>query len=119
MRKVLLFTIAVACSACDEEPKAVKATPASIERGKALYVEHCALCHGKDADGRGVRRSGLVGKPVDFTSRAWRKGVGRQEVEKAIREGKPGTSMASWQSLDDQAIHDLASYVLSVAEGTP
>jgi len=35
-----------------------KATPASVEHGKALFAERCACCHGKDGHG-----GGPVGQP--------------------------------------------------------
>jgi mono/diheme cytochrome c family protein len=80
-------------------------------------VEHCALCHGENADGRGQRREGLTGRPVDFTSAAWRASATPEGVFTVIRDGKPGTSMPAWRSLDDRSIEDLTAYVLSVREG--
>jgi high-affinity iron transporter len=88
-----------------------------VARGRELYLQNCALCHGTRADGRGVRQSGLVGKPVDFTSRAWRTRASRKQTEQVIRDGKQGTSMAAWKTLGDVAIRDLTSYVLSVSGG--
>ena len=113
-----LIMMLLACWGCESRPVAELAEPASVARGRALFVQHCALCHGEGADGRGVRQSGLVGKPVDFTSRAWRQRTNRVDVEQVIRDGKPPTSMAAWRVLGDESIHDLASYVLSVS-GAP
>ncbi len=31
----------------------VKATPESVEAGKRLFVTQCAMCHGKEGDGKG------------------------------------------------------------------
>ena len=36
----------------------VKATPESIAHGKKWYGYDCAMCHGKDGDGKGERGSG-------------------------------------------------------------
>jgi mono/diheme cytochrome c family protein len=88
-------------------------------RGRVLFQEHCALCHGVRADGRGVRQRGLVGKPVDFTSQGWRRSADPEAVFAAIRDGKTGTSMASWKLLGDDAIADLTSYVVSVSVEGP
>jgi mono/diheme cytochrome c family protein len=93
--------------------------PASRARGRTLFREHCALCHGERADGRGVRRQGLVGTPADFTSPGWRERAEAGRVFQTIREGSPGTSMAAWRVLGDDAISDLTSYVLSVREEGP
>ena len=85
-------------------------------RGRALFVTHCALCHGERADGRGVRRSGLVGTPTDFTSPAWRRGRSPAEIFDIVANGSEGTSMPAWLALDVQALWDVTAYVLSVAE---
>jgi high-affinity iron transporter len=114
-----LTIMLLACWGCNDPPAERAADPASIARGRELYVQNCALCHGMRADGRGVRKSGLVGKPVDFTSRGWRMRSGREQTERVIRAGKQGTSMAAWKALGADAIGDLASYVLSVSEAAP
>ena len=54
-------------------PERTLASPEARERGRALYLQHCALCHGDRADGRGVRRQGLNSPPRDFTDPAWRR----------------------------------------------
>ncbi len=47
----------------------VESTPASIEAGKTLYgATDCALCHGKDGDGKG-----LMAKDVNMNVHDWRK----------------------------------------------
>ena len=111
----------IAFSACKTRHPVSDATlrsPEARARGRALFVEHCALCHGQNADGRGLRREGLTGTPADFTSAGWRAAATPDEVFDTIREGKPGTSMPAWRSLDDRDVADLTAYVLSVhAEG--
>ena len=111
----------IAFSACRDESRVSQATlrsPEARARGRSLFLEHCALCHGEDADGRGRRSEGLTGKPADFTSSAWSASVTPDGVFATIRGGKPATSMPAWRSLDDRDIADLTAYVLSVhAEG--
>jgi len=94
-------------------------SPVSRAHGRRLFVESCALCHGENADGHGQRREGLIGRPADFTSGEWRASATPDKVFSAIREGKPGTSMAAWRSLDDRDIADLTAYVLSVHDEGP
>jgi len=86
------------------------------ERGRALFLEHCALCHGDRADGRGVRRQGLSSQPRDFTDPAWRARVSPRHVFYVIREGSAGTAMPAWKALDDEQTWDLAAYLLAVGE---
>lgn len=96
-------------------PEERLASPEAHTRGRSLYVRHCALCHGIDADGQGTRREGLSTRPRDFTSAAWRREATPRLVFFAIREGVAGTAMPGWRSLTEAEAWDLAAYVLSVA----
>jgi cytochrome c oxidase cbb3-type subunit 2/cytochrome c oxidase cbb3-type subunit I/II len=109
----------IAFSACRSERHVTEATlesPEARAHGRALFVAHCALCHGANADGHGQRREGLTGRPVDFTSAAWRASATSESVFTVIRDGKPGTSMPAWRSLDEGSLADLTAYVLSVRD---
>jgi mono/diheme cytochrome c family protein len=44
----------------------VKATKASIQKGKEIYEKKCALCHGVRGDGEGPTSAGLNPKPTNF-----------------------------------------------------
>ena len=111
----------IAFSGCRHESRvseAVLRSPQVRARGRQLFVEHCALCHGENADGQGRRREGLTGKPADFTSASWRASATPDGVFTVIRAGKRGTSMPAWPLLSDPEVADLTAYVLSVqAEG--
>jgi mono/diheme cytochrome c family protein len=87
------------------------------ERGRVLFLEHCALCHGERGDGRGRRREGLEGRPADFTSEHWRRRMSPRLVYHAIREGVRGTPMPSWKVLEPEQTWDLVAYVLSLRSG--
>jgi mono/diheme cytochrome c family protein len=107
----------IAFSGCKHDGRVSESTlrsPEARARGGQIFLEHCALCHGADADGRGRRREGLTGSPTDFTSAVWRASATPDGVFTVIREGKHGTSMPAWPSLDDRDVADLAAYVLSV-----
>lgn len=97
-------------------PEQQLASPAAQRRGRHLFLEHCALCHGENADGHGVRREGLSVPPRDLTSVAWRRETSPRHVYFAIREGVRGTPMPSWKALDEHELWDLVAYVLSVSE---
>jgi high-affinity iron transporter len=94
-------------------PEERLASAQARERGRALFAEHCALCHGERADGRGVRREGLSTRPRDFTDPAWRLRTSPRAVFVAIREGVPRTAMPSWKSLDSEQTWDLVAFLLS------
>jgi high-affinity iron transporter len=107
-------------SACSRGEPAGAAPPvAGIEaraRGRALYLAHCALCHGETGDGQGVRRVGLSGPPASFRSPSWRRTATPARVFAAIRGGRPGTSMAAWTYFDDAQTWDLVAYLLALAD---
>lgn len=86
------------------------------KRGRLIFEQHCALCHGARADGNGVRSKGLSGKPANFTSTDWRNSVTPISVFRVVSEGKRGTSMPAWPTLTDDQKWDVIAYVLSVAE---
>jgi len=44
----------------------IKATKASIQKGKNIYEKKCALCHGVKGDGKGPASAGLNPKPTNF-----------------------------------------------------
>ena len=100
-----------------EIPNARLASVEAKTRGRQLFIEHCALCHGERGDGRGVRREGLTRPPRDFTSGTWRESTSPRHVFYAIREGLPATPMASWKALSEQDAWDMTSYVLSLGDG--
>jgi len=107
----------IAFSGCRHESRMSETalrSPEARARGRQLFLEHCALCHGENADGNGRRREGLTGRPADFTSAGWRDSATPDGVFTVIRDGKHGTSMPSWPGLDDRDVSDLAAYVLSV-----
>jgi mono/diheme cytochrome c family protein len=104
------------CSSSGPAPPEDFGSPAARARGRALYLDHSALCHGVRADGRGVRRHFLSNPPTDFTDPYWSRRTPPRRIFEIIRNGVPGTSMPGWKVLDDQQIWDLVSYVHGVAQ---
>jgi mono/diheme cytochrome c family protein len=124
-RLLLLLLPLTACRADGDLPPAYRGLAVPKDRlvseqalahGRALYLEHCALCHGEHADGRGVRREGLSKPPRDFTDPTWRQRTTPRHVFYTIREGSPGTPMPAWKSLTEAETWDLAAYLLAVSE---
>jgi len=119
-----LFTLA--CKGADADlPPAYRKIPVpedrfssagALEHGRALFLQHCALCHGVEGDGRGQRREGFARPPRDFTDVAWRRTVTPRRVFFAVREGIHGTAMPSWKTLPDDELWDLTAYVLLIAK---
>ena len=132
MKAMGALTMSLALSACNagkdstaihyneiEVPIERLASDETRARGRALYAQKCALCHGVRADGKGVRRKGLSGAPANFQSKDWRANTSAQEVFVVLSEGKRGTSMPAWPTLSDEEKWEVVAYVLSVAEDGP
>ena len=101
-----------------DAPEALLASVEARDNGRELFLNHCAICHGEKADGRGVRQM-LSSAPTDFTDRAWQQRSAPTYVYYIIREGKQGTPMPSWKVLGESESWDLVAYVLSVADEAP
>ena len=97
-------------------PEMTLASPVARARGRELFLANCAICHGEQADGNGIRSEGLDPRPVDFTSSGWRSQATPRHTFYVIREGVRGTAMPSWNTLSDEQTWDLVAYVLSVAQ---
>lgn len=127
MRRCLpaLVTLPLALWACDAGPPADAPAPPvpharlasaeARERGRQLFLRHCALCHGERGDGVGRRRN-LSSRPQDFTDPSWRRRVTPTEVYLVIRDGRRRTAMAGWKIFGEDQIWDLVAYILSIAE---
>jgi len=94
------------------------------ERGRELFLAHCAICHGERADGQGPRRASLSPAPANFRDPSWRGRTTPARTFAVVRDGKPGTPMASWKAvLSEEETWDVVAYLHSVgaerAEAAP
>lgn len=121
MRSIAVAAMGLALSGCDSSGPGAGLPPAFANaeartRGRQLFLEHCALCHGERADGRGRRRSALSSRPVDFSDPSWTSRTTPRRTFEVIREGRPGTSMPAWKALDEQQTWQLVAYLHSLAQ---
>ena len=88
-------------------------TPASIARGKNLYLRTtCQECH--DIDGRALKGSDLA-ESADLTDpRSWKYGSSDGEIFLDIRDGTPGQMPGFSDRLKDDQIWHLVNYVRSI-----
>ena len=90
-------------------------TPERLEQGKKIFhgKGFCVTCHGRDGKGLG-NIPGLRGKlPRDFTDKVWQAARTDGELLWILKNGSPGTDMASFIPLvlTEQEAWDVLLYV--------
>lgn len=97
-------------------PPGLLASRGARERGRHLFLENCAICHGEQGDGRGPRSTGMVPPPTDLTKPPSSGSASAGQIYLTIRDGVAGSAMPSWRILSDRQIWDLVAYVHSLGE---
>ncbi len=64
----------------------------------SLFGDRCAVCHGRNGDGKGPVAANLNPKPVDFRDRKWQCSVTDGKIAKAIVYGGPAVGLSSSMS---------------------
>jgi cytochrome c5 len=86
--------------------------------GKALYLEHCAACHGKDGGGDGPTAKDLRFKPRAFKEGRFAFGNTADVMAKTVTSGIPGEDqprMPPFKTvMDAQEIEAVVEYVRSL-----
>jgi mono/diheme cytochrome c family protein len=91
-----------------------KSTSELVEKGRALYANACASCHGENGLGAGPAASGLNPPPRNFAgTEQWRNGRKISEIYKTLEEGIPGTAMISYEFMSPEEKIGLAHYLRS------
>ena len=82
---------------------------ASAADAAAVFKKKCAPCHGKEGEPNKVfKKQGVK----SFKDAEWQKATDDAAVENAIRKGKKGTMMASFdKQLSDEEITALVAYI--------
>jgi mono/diheme cytochrome c family protein len=89
--------------------------PALMTRGKAVFAQTCATCHGPEGRGDGPGGTGLNPKPRNFTEKAaWKNGTRLEDIYKTLDEGIKGSSMVSYNYLTKKDRMALAHVVQSL-----
>jgi cytochrome c oxidase cbb3-type subunit 3 len=84
------------------------AADAQHERGRAVYNFRCYFCHGYSGDAKTLASTYLSPPPRDFTGAT----LSAEQVALAVREGRPGTAMKSFQGvIPRQDIEAVAAFV--------
>ncbi|MBI2890628.1 MAG: cbb3-type cytochrome c oxidase subunit II [Nitrospirae bacterium] len=84
--------------------------PTAAERGRVLFGEHCAGCHGEKGDGRGAALPFLKPTPSDLTVRFLRPAYAYE----LYYGGVYGSAMPSFRELPERDLWAIAFFVSSL-----
>jgi mono/diheme cytochrome c family protein len=96
----------------------VKPTSESLAEGKKWYGYDCAMCHGKDGDGKGSVGADMKLKVSDLTDPATLKERTDGELFYVIKNGK-GDMPPEGERLKAEQIWNIVNYVRSLAKKNP
>src|SRR5271154_4092880 len=96
-------------------PNPVKPTAASLAAGKRSYGFDCAMCHGKDGDGKGELATDMKLKLVDYRDPASLKDMTDGDLFYVIKNGK-GEMTGEGDRSKPEEIWNLVNYVRSLAQ---
>jgi cytochrome c553 len=97
-------------------PSAVSATGADMAKGKSIYANLCARCHGVEGKGNGVMQ--FTPPVADLTSPAVQNKLDAT-LMKEIHEGRKNTAMGAWKfALSDEEISDITDYLRTLSSGS-
>lgn len=81
-----------------------------LTRGRTLFAQNCAGCHGSNGDGNGLAAAGLLPKPADLRGQQF----SVQGLAHILWNGVPGSAMPSWRDVPVNDLASLAVYVQSL-----
>lgn len=91
-------------------------TPETIDRGRALFLANCAICHGPRGLGDGPQAFLLNPRPVNLQLHVPQHASG--EVHYWISEGVAGTGMPAWkETLSETQRWEIVRFLEALAAG--
>ncbi|MFN7133590.1 MAG: c-type cytochrome, partial [Myxococcales bacterium] len=107
-------------------PAPSPASAGDVERGRELFRQRCAVCHGREGRGDGPNAKFLVPRPRALASEplklAITDGVPREptdaELRRAIRDGLPGSAMPRFRALPEAELEAIIAFVRAL-RGAP
>lgn len=82
--------------------------------GRALFLEHCSICHGEDGDGHGPVAPTLPLPPRNFRREPLQWGNSQRSVVDTVTRGRQGVMPDFADVLSAKQIEEVAAYVWSI-----
>lgn len=99
----------------DDAKKWAVASAESLAKGKNLFGQNCATCHGPAGLGDGPAAAALNPKPRNFTAAdGWKNGRKVTQIFKTLTLGIPGSPMPAFAGIAAEDRFALAHYVQSL-----
>jgi len=95
--------------------KSWEPSPELVAHGKAIFAQQCVACHGVEGKGDGPAAAALNPHPQNFhVNEGWKNGRKPSQIFKTLKEGIPGSAMASFATLPMDDRWGLTHYVESL-----
>lgn len=101
-----------------QRPNPVKPTPDSVAEGKRLYGFDCAMCHGKEGDGKGDLAEAMELKLRDYRDPAALKDLTDGELFNILAKGR-GKMPGDEGRMKPQQLWHMVNYIRSLAKKEP
>ncbi len=93
----------------------------NAEKGKTLFAQYCASCHGASGKGDAPAAAALNPKPKDLTDKAYVAGLKDQYLFDLIQKGGAAVGKSPLippfgSKLKDQDIRDVIAFIRSLAK---
>lgn len=95
--------------------KQVASRNALHARGRTLYAQNCAGCHGVNGDGQGPAAVGLMPRPSPLRVHRY----SAEGLAQWMWNGVAGSAMPAWRDLSATDLASLIVYVQSLHDNTP
>lgn len=94
----------------------VAPSPASAAEGERIFVQRCAGCHGRKADGKGPNSTDIVPRPRNLRNSPFMAQVSDQRLFESILYGVQGTAMPPWidYGLNQQDVGNIVNFMRSI-----
>jgi len=108
---VALLALVAGCSKAPAPVAGSAPSRATLELGRKVYNYRCYFCHGYSGDAKTLAATYLAPAPRSFVD-ATPDALPRDAIERALREGRPGTAMKSFAGVvDERELVAVAAFV--------
>lgn len=92
-------TIKLPYPEADSMKNPVKATAASLAKGKSVYAKNCATCHGAKGDGNSPTGKAFNPPARNLTDASWQRLYSDGQIFAVISKGIPGSGMVTYEKI--------------------